>query len=174
MRVIADLANRLEILLYIGLAAGAVLYLRAFLRAHRQLSGTVFGLERETLYAHRSGAFSMLFVCIFLATALYVSIHLVVPALNLTGAGEPGRATPSVLMTPVEPAGPVLAPVVPTLSPENLPAAHAVMTDRPSVSWTQSHEGTLLDSISPVTIKKVSEKLQVTSTGEFSSGLLIG
>ena len=137
MSVIADLANRIEILLYIGLAAGAVLYFRAFLRAHRQLSGTVFGLERETLYAHRSGAFSMLFLCIFLATFLYVFIHLVAPALNLTGAGEHGRATPSVLMTPEEPAGPVLAPVAPTLSPEQLTSI-ALGTPLPTATATEA------------------------------------
>ena len=48
MKAIADLAERLEILLYVGLAAGAVLNLRAFLRTQRQLGGTAFGLERET------------------------------------------------------------------------------------------------------------------------------
>ena len=41
----------------------------------------------------------------------------------------------------------------PTVSATNLPAAHAVITESPSVSMTQSHTGTLLFSISPVTMK---------------------
>jgi hypothetical protein len=137
MGLIADLAERLEILIYIGLAAGAVLYLRALLRAHRQLRGTVFGLERESLYARRSRAFSMLFTCLFLATALYVSIHLIAPALELTRPGSPGRATPSVLMTPLEPTGPVLAPLLPTLSPEQLTSI-ALGTPLPTATATEA------------------------------------
>ncbi len=60
------------------------------------------------------------------------------------------------------------------VSATNLPAAHDVKTDKPSVLRTSSHDGTRLFSTSPETIKYVSEKLLVISTGELSVGLLIG
>ena len=50
----------------------------------------------------------------------------------------------------------------------NLPAAHAVRTDKPSTSSIASQQGTLLFSISPRTIKYVSEKFVVTITGDLS------
>ncbi len=50
----------------------------------------------------------------------------------------------------------------------NFPAAQAVSTDSPSLSMTASHEGTLLFSTSPRTMKYESEKLVVIRSGEFS------
>ncbi len=147
MRAIADLASRYEILLYIALVAGAAFYLRAFLRADRQLAGAVFGLEREALHGRRSSAFSMLFLCLFLGTTLYVVIHLVVPALDIGRPGG-GRATPSVLVTPIEPSGPVLAPAPPTLSPDQLTSI-ALGTPRPTATATEVaiRYGTFLNAI---------------------------
>ena len=136
MTTIADLATRLEILIYAGLALGAAFYIRAFLRAGRQLGGTAFGLERETLHRRRGSAFSLFFLCLFLGATLYVVIHLILPALDIGGAGGPGRATPSVLMTPVEPSGPVLAPVPATLSPDQLTSV-ALGTPLPTATATE-------------------------------------
>jgi hypothetical protein len=136
MRTIADLASRYEILLYGLLTLGAAFYLRAFLRANHQLTGTLFGLERETVAVRRSGAFSMLFVCLFLGTSLYIVIHMVVPALDLNRRNGP-LATPSVLITPIVPTGPVLQPVPPTLSPDQLTSI-ALGTPLPTATATEA------------------------------------
>jgi hypothetical protein len=135
MSAIADLARQYEILFYIGLAAGAAIYVRAFLRAHQQLHSTVFGLERESLLGRRSAAFSMLFVCVFLAATFYMTVHLILPALQVRR--DPGRPTPGVLITPGTPSGPVLAPVQPTLSDEQLTSI-ALGTPLPTATATEA------------------------------------
>ncbi|MBI3361452.1 MAG: hypothetical protein HY023_10120 [Chloroflexi bacterium] len=109
---------RLETFIYIGLTLGAVYYLRAFLRAQRQLSGTVFGLEREAVYAQRGVALSMLLVIVFFASALYVFLNIVMPALAPDIGNRP-RPTPAFAVTLVSSPGPVLAPAR-TLSPDQL------------------------------------------------------
>jgi hypothetical protein len=133
MSVLADLARRYEILFYIGLAAAAAVYLRALVRANRLLHSTVFGLEREQLFARRSAAFSMLFVCLFLATTLFITLHQIVPALQ--AQPRPGRATPGVLFTLAAPTGPMLVQEQPTLSPEQLTSI-ALGTPLPTATAT--------------------------------------
>ena len=61
-----------------------------------------------------------------------------------------------------------------TFSGVSFPAENAVITDRPSVSTTNSQAGIFDFSISPRTVKYVKEKLVVNSSGEPSVGLLTG
>jgi hypothetical protein len=133
MGALADLARRYEILFYIGLAAGAAIYLRALLRANRLLHSTVFGLEREQLYARRSAAFSMLFICLFLAVTFYIVLHLIVPAMQ--AQPRPSRSTPGVLFTLSAPTGPALVAPQATLSPEQITSI-ALGTPLPTATAT--------------------------------------
>lgn len=135
MSPIADLAERFEVLLYIAFVAGAALYGRAFLRAHRRLAGTVFGLEREAIQAQRSVAVSMAAVLVFVAAAVYVFVHVVAPALVPTAGGA--RPTPAFAGTLAGSPGPVLQPILATLSAERLTAV-ALGTPLPTLQPTEA------------------------------------
>lgn len=135
MSPIADLAQRFEVLFYIAFVAGAALCSRAFLRAHRRLAGTVFGLEREAIQAQRSVALSMLAVLAFVATALYVFVHVVAPA--LVPGGDRARPTPAFAGTLASSPGPVLQPILPTLAAEQLTAV-ALGTLLPTLPPTEA------------------------------------
>lgn len=135
MSLVVELAQQAEFAIYIVLGLGAVYYLRAFLHARRQLSGVVFGLEREAVQARRSIALSMLFIFVFVAAAECVLVRAVAPAL-LSSQGGGARPTPAFSLTLEGSPGPVLAPATPTFSPEVMTAV-ALGTPLPTPASTQ-------------------------------------
>jgi hypothetical protein len=95
-----------SILIYLLLIIGLMFAFRRWIRARSEMSGSLYGLEREIAYRHTSQAVAAIFLIVFLAIAELILIVFLVP--NLPAFSLLITPTLNPLLTPINTVPPEL------------------------------------------------------------------
>ena len=137
--------------IYFGLALAGSYYLLQIPRARRQVSQTVFGLEREVARAHLARAVSMLVIVLSSLVAVFVVTTFIVPTLPIAAEHLLIEPTPvqavapapdEPLQVPAEGAAPPLAEQVDNSGCRNSQATLAYPADGSQLSGAVEVRGT--------------------------------
>jgi hypothetical protein len=136
--------QKYEVLIYVILGLGALIYVRKFVLAWQELRGAAFGLERENAQSRLNHATSVLVLLLTMAIAEFMLASFVIPVVPDM---LPSATTTLVdLSTPAVPAmvgtasGTLLA-VTPSLAPTGVPQANGCVPGQVEISSpTQGEE----------------------------------